>query len=143
MQELWSTSKMQLFLRFQILYLTLMNSFSFFAPSFFLFSIHIAMQAFRVDVLPNLLGGVIPDPNNNQLFKGFVYFIDFIYVLLVMSIILFSLLMKNDKKQFKSCMYLITTLLGMFAIIVFIVLMVDVIRGFLNSSACKFQVIQI
>lgn len=55
-----------------------------------------------------------------------------------MSVILFSLLMKSDKKEFKSYLYLITTLFGIFAIIVFIVLLVDVVRGLINSSACIF-----
>jgi len=40
-----------------------MNSLSYFAPSFFFFTVHIAMEAFRADVLTKVLAGNIPNPN--------------------------------------------------------------------------------
>ena len=45
----------EFWLNVQLFYLTLMNSLSYFSPSLFLFTVHIAMEAFRADVLPNLL----------------------------------------------------------------------------------------
>jgi chitin synthase len=38
-------------LNLQILYLSFMNALSYFAPAFFMFTVHIAMGAFRIDVL--------------------------------------------------------------------------------------------
>lgn len=125
-------------LHFQMFYLTLMNALSYFAPSFFLFTVDIAMQAFRADVLPNVLGGVITDPNNNQFYNGFVYTIDFIYVIMICSIIFMSLHLTNGNKRFKPYLYAVSTIFGIFSIIVFTVLLVDVIRGLADNSACKF-----
>ncbi len=42
-----------------------MNSLAYFAPSFFLFTVHIAMDAFKADVLTQLFSGFIGDPNNS------------------------------------------------------------------------------
>lgn len=42
-----------------------MNSLAYFAPSFFLFTIHIATDAFRTDVLNHALSGFIGDPSNS------------------------------------------------------------------------------
>jgi hypothetical protein len=46
-------------------YLTLMNSLAYFAPALFLFTVHIAMEAFRADVLTYFLGNVIENPNKS------------------------------------------------------------------------------
>lgn len=124
-------------LHLQMFYLTLMNSLSYFAPSFFLFTVHIAMQAFRADVLTKVLSGSVPDPNNSQFYNGFVYTIDFIYVLLITSIIFFSLHLTNSNKKFKPYIYAVSTLFGFFSMIVFIVLFVDVVRGLQDGAACK------
>jgi hypothetical protein len=94
------------------------------------------MQAFRVDVLPNLFSGLVKDPNNNEFYNGFVYTIDFIYVILIMSIVFFSLHLTNGNKKFKPYLYAVSTLFGLFSIIVFTVLAVDVIRGLTNGSQC-------
>jgi len=42
-----------------------MNALSYFAPSFFLFTVHIAMDAFRVDILVHVFGGMVGDANNS------------------------------------------------------------------------------
>jgi hypothetical protein len=114
-----------------------MNALSYLAPSFFLFTVDIAMQAFRTDVLPKVLGGVITDPNNNQFYNGFVYTMDFIYVVLISSIVFFSLHLTNGNPKFKPYLYAVSTLFGIFSIIVFSVLMVDVVRGLVDNSACN------
>lgn len=128
-------------LHLQMFYLTLMNSFAYLAPSLFLFTVDIAMQAFRADILSKILGGVVPDSTDNQLYNAFVYTIDFIYVLLIMSIVFFSLHLTNGNKKFKPYLYAVSTIFGIFSIIVFIVLFVDVIRGLLDSSACNYYII--
>lgn len=38
-------------------YLSFLNLLSFLSPAIFLFTIHLAMQAFRVDVLPFIIQG--------------------------------------------------------------------------------------
>jgi hypothetical protein len=122
-------------------YLTLMNSLSYFAPSFFLFTVHIAMDAFRADVLPTVLGGAVSDPNKSPFYNAFVSTMDFIYVMLVGSVIFFSLFLTNSNKKFKPYIYAVSTLFGFFAIAVFVVLVVDVFRGLINNEACTFIII--
>jgi hypothetical protein len=122
----------------QMFYLTLMNALSYLAPSFFLFTVHIAMEAFRADVLTKILGGVVPDQNNNELYNGFVYTMDFIYVILIFSIVFFSLHLTNSNTKFKPYLYAVSTLFGIFSIIVFTVLLVDVVRGLVDGAACTF-----
>lgn len=123
-------------LHIQMFYLTLMNALSYLAPAFFLFTVHIAMEAFRADVLPKVFVGLVNDPNQNEFYNGFVYTMDFIYVILIMSIVFFSLHLTNGNQKYKPYLYAVSTLFGLFSIIVFAVLAVDVIRGLVDSSAC-------
>lgn len=116
----------------------MMNGLAYFAPALFLFTVHIAMDAFRSDVLVKLLNGVVGDPNNSQFFNAFVYTIDFIYVLLIMTIVFFSLHLTNRHKKFMPYIYGISTLFGMFMVCVFLVLIVDIFRGLLNNDTCNY-----
>lgn len=117
----------------QILYLTMMNSLSYFSVSFYLFTVHIAMESFRDDVLVNVLQNVIKDPNNSELLNAFVYTIDFLYAVLLLTIIFYSLNMKSDHPKFKYYIYAVSTLLGLFMLAVIAVLLVDTVRGLLNN----------
>ncbi len=128
-------------LNIQILYLTLMNSLSYFSPSFFLFTVHIAMEAFREDVLVKVLGGVVSSPDTSQFYNSFVYTMDFIYVVLIMTIVFYSLHLTNTHKRFKPYIYGISTIFGLFMLAVFIVLAVDIFRGLIDNEACKLSFI--
>ena len=46
-------------LNLQIFYLTFMNALGYFSPALVLFTVHIAMDAFRQDVLPFVLAGEV------------------------------------------------------------------------------------
>jgi hypothetical protein len=88
-------------------------------------------------VIIYFLGSLISDPNNSQFYDGFIYTIDFIYVMLILSIVFFSLHLTNSNKKFKPYVYLVSTCFGLFAICVFLVLAVDVIRGLADNGACN------
>jgi hypothetical protein len=47
-------------LRIQIAYLSFMNSLAFIAPALFLFTVNVAMQAFRSDVITQFFADAIP-----------------------------------------------------------------------------------
>ena len=126
-------------LNLQLIYLTLMNSLTYFAPTLFLFTVHIAMEAFRDDVLVKLLAGVISDPNTSEFYNAFVYTMDFIYAMLVGSIIFFSLNLTNSSKVFKPYIYAVSTIFGLFMFCVFGVLIVDVIRGLISNETFLVQ----
>ena len=67
----------------------------------------------------------------------FVYSIDFIYAMLVMTIIFLSLHFKNKQKEFKSKIYAISSIFGILMLIISAVLTVDIIRGLVDNSTCK------
>ena len=121
-------------LNLQIFYLSFMNSLSYFSPSFFLFTVHIAMEAFRQDVLQKYLSSTV----SSQVLDFFVLSIDFIYVMLVMSIVFYSLHLNNNHKRFKPYIYGVSTLFGVFMVVVFVVLFVDIIRGLIGGSECTY-----
>ena len=53
--------------------------------------------------------------------------------MLVGSIIFYSLHLTNNNKKFKPYIYAVSTLFGIFAVIVFSILAVDVIRGLIDN----------
>ena len=115
-----------------MLFLTLMNVLAYIAPSLFFFTIHIAMYAFRSDVLGrlNLLGQVFYD--------AFVYTIDFIYIMNFLGLVYFSMHLTSRNKKFMPYIYLASTLFGLFSIIIFIVLTFDLIKGLIGDNECKY-----
>lgn len=119
-----------------------MNGLSYFAPAFFLFTVHIAMDAFRADVLVKVLGGMVADDlANSQFYNAFVYTMDFIYVLLIMTIVFMSLHLTNRHKRFIPYIYGVSTLFGLFMVCVFVVLVVDILRGLINNETCNYYLI--
>jgi hypothetical protein len=108
---------------------------AFISPALFLFTISVATQAFRDDVLVNFFPTIIPE--NSEIYNAFVLLINFFYALLWLGFILLSIHMNNKNKQFISYIYGTSTIMGILSIIVMIVLSVDIIRGLLGDSACK------
>lgn len=66
---------------------------------------------------------------------------DFIYVILILSVVFFSLHLTNGNPKFKPYLYVVSTLFGIFSIVVFCVLAVDVVRGLADKSACIHNII--
>lgn len=70
-----------------------MNMLAFIAPGFFLFSISVAMEAFKADVLVNFFAETLkPD---SEVYNAFVYTINFIYSMLIISLIYYSMTLTN------------------------------------------------
>lgn len=120
-----------------MLYLTLMNALAFISPSLFLFTIHVAMIAFTTDVLYQL-NTAFPIFTETFL-NGFVHWIDFIYVMIYLSFIYFSMHLTNKNIKFIPYVYATSSLLGVLSLIIFIILAVDLIRGLIpceNQDPC-------
>jgi len=99
------------------------------------------MQAFRADVLTQIIKPVSDSNTNERLLDFFVYAIDFIYALTIGCLIYFSLNTPANKPLFRPYIYLISSILGILSIIVFIVLLVDLIRGLINGNTCNIRLI--
>lgn len=129
----------ELWLNLQMLYLTMVNCVSYFAVSLFLFTFHISMRAFYSDILHKiftqtlLLVNVIP---------FFINFMDYVYIMFIFSFIYCSLTLTHNHKKFKKFIYLSSTILGIFSIIIIVVLITDLKQGFANEAKiCNNQLI--
>lgn len=106
-----------------------MNALAYFSPAFFVFTVHIAIEAFRVDVLERWINA------SPETLDFFVYTIDFIHVLLIATVVFYSLHFKNNHKFFKPMIYFTSTIFGIFMLIVMGVLGTDIIRGLISGSS--------
>jgi len=62
---------------------------------------------------------------------------DFIYVMMYMAIIYYSIHLTHGNKKFIYYIYLFSTLFGLFSLTTFIIFFVDVIKGFAGLNTCK------
>lgn len=117
----------------QIWYLSLMNLLAYIAPGFFLFSISVAMEAFKADVLVKFFADTLKE--DSPIYSAFVYTINFIYALLIFGLIYFSMSLTNRNKKFVRFVYGISTILGVMSIIMMTILLVDLARGLGRSDS--------
>jgi cellulose synthase/poly-beta-1,6-N-acetylglucosamine synthase-like glycosyltransferase len=122
-------------LKLQIVYLSLMNMMAFVAPAIFLFTIHVAMSAFRdwffFDLMKTIIGF-----STNELYNSFVYVIDFIYILIMLAFVFKSMHFTHRTERFIPFTYIVSTIMGIFSIIVFIVLITDMLNGMIDAAKC-------
>jgi cellulose synthase/poly-beta-1,6-N-acetylglucosamine synthase-like glycosyltransferase len=129
-KEIGNTNYCELALRLQVLFYDFLNVFIYFAPAIFFFTVHISMQAFKTDVLIQILMPIQASEHTNaQMLNFFVYTIDLLYALLLGTIIYYSLNTTSNQAIYKPYIYLVSTVLGLMAIAVLIVFLVDIIRG--------------
>lgn len=117
-----------------------MNMLAFIAPALFMFTVSVAMQAFRADVLTKFFADIIP--YNSEIYNAFVLVINCLYALLWLGFILYSIHMNNKNKKLISYIYATSTIFGIFSLIVMVVLTVDIIRGLTGESSCNFYLIK-
>lgn len=123
-----------------MLYLSLVNSVSYFSVSLFFFTVHISMKAFYFDALQPLFSSMI-NQSYSKMIPFFVNFMDFIYVMVILSLIYMSLNLNYTDKIFKRMIYSTATVMGVFSVIVFIVLVVDLFRGMTGTGVkCNFVI---
>lgn len=119
------------------MYLNFMNMLAFISPALFMFTIHVAMFAFRDWLVFGFLSAVnFGNFANTEFFNSFVYVIDFIYVMLMFGFVFYSMHFTHRHKKFLPFIYGILTIMGIFAIIVLIVLFVDMITGVIETIKC-------
>ena len=135
-----SMQKCEPFLWLQVRYLMIMNMLAYIAPALFLFTIHIAMQAFQSDVIiPTLFDlGIVKSKEMTPINQIFVYLIDFLYVMVFLGLVFFSTHLTNRHPKFKPFIYGSSTLYGIFSLIIIVVFTYDIVRGFLGDDSCNF-----
>ena len=114
---------------------------SFIAPALFLFTVSVAMDAFKADVLTKFFSTIIPQ--GSELYSGFVLMVNFIYTVLWLGFILYSIHMNNKNPKFIAYIYATSTIYGILSLIVMIVLTVDIVRGLSGTASCNYLFIQV
>lgn len=119
-----------------------MNTLSFVSPALFLFTCHVAMVAFKVDVLRNT-DLPLSEFFSENLSQFIVYLIDFVYIMLYLALIFFSMHLTNKNKKFLPYLYITSTMLGILSIVIFVLLGVDLVRGLADpdSASCNFYLL--
>jgi hypothetical protein len=116
-----------------MLYLSLVNAVSYFSVSLFFFTVHISMDAFKIDVLIPLIDKQALPPNVTSYFLNTM---DYLYTFFVIAMIYCSLNLSYHNKRFKRFIYLSSTILGCFSVSVMVVLLVDLSKGFCKQTKC-------
>jgi cellulose synthase/poly-beta-1,6-N-acetylglucosamine synthase-like glycosyltransferase len=135
-REIARGNRCEFCLHIQIAFLSFMNMLAFVAPALFMFTVSVAMQAFRADVLTKFFADIIP--YNSEIYNAFVLVMNFIYALLWLGFILYSIHMNNKNPKFISYIYATSTIMGIFSLVVMVVLTVDIIRGLIGDSSCNY-----
>ena len=117
-----------------------MNMLAFIAPALFLFTIHVAMTVFYADVVVRVIQGFanVSDSIRNS-GNIFVYTIDFMYVMIFLGLVFYSMHMNNKNTRFQPFLYAASTVYGIISIIIFVILFYDIINGLIGQSTCIFS----
>jgi hypothetical protein len=115
-------------------YLSLVNSVTYFAPSFFLITLHISLRAFYTSAFGNLF-------NSNFLvtkfLPQFINFMDYTYTIIILSLIYFSITLNYNNKYFKRHIYFASAILGFFGLIVFTIMLLSIFNQSSFLNPCK------
>lgn len=125
------------FLKMQIFYLNLSNFLVYLAPALLLFTFHLTMQTIRQQYLIDIFA--ITDPNGigSVIYSTFVVIMDFLYVIMFFGVVFFSVHLTHSNKRYIYYIYFFSTMYGLFAVLTFIVIIVDIAKGFAGMSSCK------
>lgn len=114
-----------------------MSILGYISPALFMFTVHIAMYAFQTEVIYNILKSTnnMGDDKwqDNPMYGIFVYVADFIYVMMFLGLVFYSMHLTNRESKFKTFFYGVSTVCGLFSLSVFGVLLYDIISGFTNK----------
>lgn len=95
-------------------------------------------QDYLIDIFatdtPTSLGAII--------YATFVNITDFLYALMVLTIIFYSVHLTHSNKRFIYYIYLFSTVFGLFSLLTFIIFFVDVVKGFAGVNNGNSLIIQ-
>lgn len=125
------------FLKMQIFYLNLSNFLVYLAPALLLFTFHLTMQTIRQQYLIDVFA--ITDSNGigSVIYSTFVVIMDFLYVIMFCGVVFYSVHLTHSNKRYIYHIYFFSTMYGLFALLTFIVIIVDIAKGFAGMSSCN------
>lgn len=99
-------------------YLSLQNLLTYFAPSFFLVTVHFSMQTVNYEFFTKIFSFLNNSDGSTAFSNIFRTLMDFIYVMLIMTLFLLSLNFNAKHKSFRPYLYAISTALGIYMLVV-------------------------
>lgn len=90
------------------------------------------IDIFAIDT-PTSLGAVI--------YATFVSMTDFLYAMMLLTIIFYSIHLTHSNKKFIYYIYLFSTIFGIFSLTTFVIFFVDVVKGFSGLSSGNYYLI--
>jgi hypothetical protein len=75
------------------------------------------------------------------IYATFVNMTDFLYAMMILTIVFFSIHLTHSNKTFIYYIYLFSTIFGIFSFVTFVIFFVDVVKGFSgeNNGTCIFM----
>lgn len=125
------------FLKMQIFYLNLSNFLVYFAPALLLFTFHLTMQTIRQQYLIDVFATTNSNDIGSVIYSTFVVIMDFLYVVMFFGVVFFSVHLTHSNKRYIYYIYFFSTMYGLFALLTFIVIIVDIAKGFAGMSSCN------
>jgi cellulose synthase/poly-beta-1,6-N-acetylglucosamine synthase-like glycosyltransferase len=130
------------FLKIQIFYLNFSNFLVYFAPALLLFTYHLTMTTIEQDYLIDIFATDTRTSLGAVIYATVVNITDFIYAMMVLTIIFYSVHLTHSNKRFIYYIYLFSTIFGLFSLLTFIIFFVDVIKGFAGVNNGNSLIIQ-
>jgi hypothetical protein len=65
---------------------------------------------------------------------------DFLYAMMILAIIYFSVHLTHTNKIFIYYIYLFSTIFGLFSLLTFIIFFIDIIKSFTGSNTCTHMI---
>lgn len=72
---------------------------------------------------------------DSPIYDAFVFTINFIYALMILGLVFFSVSLTNRDKAFMRFVYSVSTFLGIMSLIIMVILITDLIRGLGQSDS--------
>ena len=99
------------------------------------------MQTIRADYLGSIFAISNPTGIGSVIYATFVNVMDFLYALMFFGIIFLSIHLTHSNKKFIYYIYFFSTVFGLFSVITFVVILVDIIKGFAGGNNCSYTYI--
>lgn len=136
-----TSKRSSFFIRFQLFYLGFVKFLSYFAPALLIFVFDFTFEIIQSEFLASLFQNESKKGIGNVIYATITNIVIFLYALLIFAIVFFSLHLDYKSKKFVYYIYLVSTLLGVFSMLTFIVLLVQTILGFVGTGDCILSLI--
>ena len=129
------------FLKMQIFYLNLSNFLVYLAPALLLFTFHLTMQTIRQQYLVDVFAIDNPNGVGSVVYSTFVTAMDFFYAVMFFGVMFFSIHLTHGNKKYIYYIYFFSTMYGVFSILTFVVIIIDIAKGFSGLDSCNYSLI--